>query len=77
LGHPEPGIVAEAAALTTIGGREALRMDCEDGQAPKQQWEPLRLTYMGQVAEVIQVGGGKLSATGGDPDEPRKQRGTG
>lgn len=52
-------------------------MDCEDGQAPKQQWEPLRLTYVGQVTEVVQFETGKLSLTGGDPGDPRKPKGQG
>lgn len=41
----------------------------------KREWEPMRLTYVGQVAQIVQQGGGKLSVPGGDPGEPRKPRG--
>ncbi len=43
----------------------------------RQAWELMKLTYVGHIREVVQLGGGKLSTTGGDPGEPRKQRGTG
>jgi hypothetical protein len=43
----------------------------------RQAWEFMKLTYVGHIREVVQLGGGKLSTTGGDPGEPRKQRGTG
>lgn len=38
-------------------------------------WEPMTLSHVGSVADVLQVGGGKLSAACGDPGEPRKPRG--
>ena len=38
-------------------------------------WEPLRLTYVGHVGEVLQYGGGKLTPCNGDPGEPRKPKG--
>lgn len=41
----------------------------------KQPWESMTLTYVGHVAEIVQLGGGKLSTTGGDPGEPRKPKG--
>jgi len=41
----------------------------------KKPWETMKLSYQGQVAEIIQQGGGKLSAVGGDPGESRKQTG--
>ena len=43
----------------------------------KQTWEPMKLTYVGHVGAIVQQGGGKLSRTGGDPGEPRKQRPSG
>jgi hypothetical protein len=47
------------------------------GASATQQttWEPMELTYVGHVGEVLQVGMGKLSMSGGDPGEPRKQKG--
>jgi hypothetical protein len=36
-------------------------------------WESMRITYLGNVAEIVQGGGGKLTAVGGDPGEMRKQ----
>lgn len=39
------------------------------------KWEPMKIKFVGEVSKVIQVGGGKLSMTGGDPGEPRKPRG--
>lgn len=43
----------------------------------ERQWEPMRVTYLGNVAEVVQQGGGKISITTGDPGEPRKVPSTG
>lgn len=48
----------------------------EPNQAePRRDWEPMRLTHVGHVAQIVQQGGGKLSMAGGDPGEPRKSRG--
>lgn len=33
----------------------------------------MQVTYLGNVAEIVQGGGGKLTAVGGDPGETRKQ----
>ena len=41
----------------------------------KLPWEKMELSYRGNVAEMIQIGGGKLTKAGGDPGEPRKPRG--
>ena len=40
-------------------------------------WEPMQVTELGHVGEVLQLGGGKLTPAGGDPGEPRKQKPTG
>lgn len=42
----------------------------------KRQWDPMRLTSLGLVSEVVQAGGGKLSPPYHDPGEPRKPPGT-
>lgn len=41
----------------------------------KLSWEKMELSYRGNIAEMIQIGGGKLTKAGGDPGEPRKPRG--
>lgn len=41
---------------------------------PERAWEPMRLTRLGKVGNVVQGGGGKLSAIAVDPGEPRKTR---
>jgi hypothetical protein len=46
-------------------------------ESKKQSWEPMQLTYVGHVAEIVQGGGGKLSGTGGDPGDSRKPPGQG
>jgi hypothetical protein len=46
-------------------------------ESTKQPWEPMQLTYVGHVAQIVKSGPGKLSRVGGDPGEPRKQQGGG
>ena len=43
--------------------------------AAKQPWEPMELVYVGDVGEIVQAGGGKKASVGGDPGDPRKQKG--
>jgi hypothetical protein len=43
------------------------------GYVEKLTWEAPKLLYVGNVAEAIKGGGGKLSPAGGDPGEGRKQ----
>ncbi len=50
-------------------------MTFDKNDAPKQPWESPKLTYVGRVRDVVQLGGGKLSQTGGDPGDPRKPSG--
>jgi hypothetical protein len=45
-----------------------------EGEAVKETWEPIELAYVGRLDEVLLQGGGKLSQTGGDPGEPRKEK---
>jgi hypothetical protein len=49
-------------------------MPDEDG---KRGWEPMRLTPLGKVGNVVQAGGGKLSPPTNDPGEPMKPPGGG
>jgi hypothetical protein len=40
-------------------------------------WEPPRLSRVGHVAEILQLGGGKLSPLAVDSGEPRKTQPSG
>lgn len=42
-----------------------------------RSWEPMTLTYVGEVGEVLRGGGGKLSPTPGDPGDNFKPPGQG
>jgi hypothetical protein len=39
----------------------------------RESWVPMRASYVGHVAELLRGGGGKLTVTGGDPGEARKE----
>jgi len=41
----------------------------------KERYEPITLTKVGHVGQIVQGGGGKLSLTGGDPGDSRKPKG--
>jgi len=41
----------------------------------KQRWEPMKLTSVGHVSQVVQGGGGKNSPNPGDPGEVFKPKG--
>jgi hypothetical protein len=44
----------------------------------RRTWEPMRVVYVGHVAEVLRQGSGKLTISGGDTGETdRKPTGTG
>jgi hypothetical protein len=44
----------------------------------KHQWQPMKLVYVGHVAEALRGGGGKLSIAAADSgDAPRKPKGLG
>ena len=38
-------------------------------------WKPMSMELIGDIGEVIQGGGGKLSSVGTDPGESRKTKG--
>ena len=51
------------------------RIDLElEGQL---DWKPMSMELIGDIGEVIQGGGGKLSSIGTDPGESRKTSGQG
>ena len=41
----------------------------------KQVWEPMRLTEVGTVGDVVKGGGGKLSIVAADMGDVRKPKG--
>ena len=41
----------------------------------KQRWEPMKLSPVGHVSQVVQGGGGKLTPAPGDPGEAKKPKG--
>ncbi len=43
----------------------------------KKRWEKPALTYVGNVGQVLQAGGGKLTPSPNDPGEVRKPKGAG
>lgn len=63
---PEKGAQAERGERKT-GDESEL--------SAKLPWEKMELAYRGNLEEMIQIGGGKLTVKGGDPGEPRKPRG--
>jgi hypothetical protein len=44
---------------------------------PAQTWEPMRLTLLGKVGDVVRQGGGKLTPPAADPGEPLKTKPSG
>jgi hypothetical protein len=43
----------------------------------EQEWEPMRLTSLGSVGQVIRIGHGKLTTPAVDPGEPLKTKPSG
>lgn len=43
----------------------------------KAAWEPLERTLVGNIADVVQGGGGKLSPSTSDPGDANKPQGQG
>jgi hypothetical protein len=40
----------------------------------KKPWEGIHLSDLGKVDDILQISTGKLSQTGGDPGEPKKEK---
>ena len=53
------------------------RDDAKQEHVQEQKWEPMRLTLLGNVGDVVRGGGGKLTPMTADPGEPRKPPGGG
>lgn len=51
--------------------------DESNNQKPtdKRAWQPMKLEHVGDLRQIVQGGGGKLSPTGTDPGEIRKTKG--
>ncbi len=45
------------------------------GQPVPASWVKPQLRYVGKIGELLEGGGGKLSVSGGDTGESRKERG--
>ncbi len=54
---------------------ETTRSARPDGDLPAQAYEPPTFTYVGQVHEIVQHGGGKLSRNAPDGPDVRKPPG--
>jgi hypothetical protein len=49
--------------------------EMEQLPSTRQTWEPMALSYLGSVGEILQNGGGKLSPSPNDPGDVFKPRG--
>jgi hypothetical protein len=47
-----------------------------DDTKHEREWEPMRLTLLGKVGDVVRGGGGKLTPSPADPGEARKPPGS-
>jgi hypothetical protein len=56
-------------------GGEKLMTHEESSERKPRSWEPLEVTDVGHVGEILQGGGGKLSATASDSGDIRKPSG--
>ncbi len=53
------------------------RVEGKTAPEDRRTWTRPALRFVGTTGEVLQGGGGKLSTTGGDPGEGRKEKGSG
>jgi hypothetical protein len=60
-----------------MDGRREKRAEGSLEMKSQQRWEPMRIDFLGNVAEIVRQGGGKITITTGDPGEPRKVPPTG
>jgi hypothetical protein len=44
-------------------------------QDRKKNWEPMKLTYVGEAKDIVQSGGGKVGVTQQDPGDTQKPQG--
>ena len=61
----------------SMDGRQEQRLEGSLDMKNQRRWEPMRVEYLGNVAEIVQQGGGKITILTGDPGEPRKVPPTG
>src|SRR5204863_7363650 len=66
LGYPESRSMAASTGLAEVAS-----------MAEKRSWEPMTVRFVGRVSEILRGGGGKLSASAGDPGDSRKPTGSG
>jgi len=52
---------------------EALKKD--ESEAPRKDWQPMKVTHVGEAKDVVRGGGGKTSPSPNDPGDVRKPPG--
>ena len=76
----KPGL-ADACRRVYTGPLDRFKMVVQRGERTMMKdqlpWESMRVTYLGNVAEIVRQGGGKITIITGDPGEPRKVPPTG
>lgn len=45
----------------------------ETARGQAKRWSPMQVKSLGKATDLIKGGGGKISTTGGDPGEGKKQ----
>jgi len=53
--------------MQDVGDMEVRRM--QDDTESRRDWEPMKLTYVGEVGQVLKQGGAKLSTDTPEPGE--------
>ena len=46
-------------------------------QEQKKNWEPMKVTYVGEAKDIVRSGGGKVGVTQQDPGDTQKPMGLG
>lgn len=77
MGYLEPGSLDSFTYMSENTTMKSTRNMTADDKRKSQRWEPMHITYLGQVRHVVQGGGGKLSPQAEDPGETRKTKPTG
>lgn len=44
----------------------------EQGESLRANWKPMQMEFLGNAAQIVQVGNGKTTIATGDPGEPKK-----
>jgi hypothetical protein len=78
---PAPSAATQESDGPDVGppkGRQTMTTREKDEKNPgldkRLSWTTPKLTFVGNVGDVLQGGGGKLSVAGGDPGENRVEK---